>query len=558
MFSAYSPFTATVESGNFNPPDDLHSGVSVSKLLRIAIVLFCVILTVPAVSAGNLTITEPSVNESTFAEMRDFYVYGVFPEPLAHPGNLRVVLKNESGAVVRTVMSSVNETGVTPETSVDMSLVPSKWGGILAPDVVTEPGGIVNGSNKVLVTDSYYLALVQGGVTRGMGSYTDVSGGTLAPITRDLTAGTYTLIVEGLDGDLAGERVERAIAFGTTHASLGTFRPDANKQNVIDWAGEQTPPLRVYLDWLPGYFRSGEAGYEIPDRWQANNAIEVANDLAGTTVDTVAAARNDCLVYNIGNTSATLQVELAAILRNGLEDSSTTTFTHYDIGEPSTGWADPATGAAESVTGRPVAYPAGTRVVYTRAEITDEPVRENYFNTVMNDSRKTVDTTPMHVTITQGENLTFYGVTRAIATTLTGTGSACRYIPEDQIATYIYENETLGRFTFTGCLMREFEGGYIGSANYEFGHAFADTAAMPAGTWLLAVSAYNTTGALVEKTNRTIELEVVTPSRATTLPAGTVIAAAAPAPAPAAARAPGSGFVPALAVLLAVAVLRRG
>ena len=222
------------------------------------------------------------------------------------------------------------------------------------------------------------------------------------------------------------------------------------------------------------------------------------------------------------------------------------------------GWKDPATGAAESVTGRPVAYPAGTRVVYTRAEITDEPVRENFFNTVMNDSRKTVDTTPMHVTITQGENLTFYSVTRPIATTLTGTGSACRYIPDDQIAAYIYENETLGRFTFTGCLMREFEGGYIGSANYEFGHAFADTASMPAGTWLLAVSAYNTTGALVGKTNRTIELEIVAPSRATTLPAGTVIAAAAPVPAPAATRAPGSGFAPALAVLLAVAVLRRG
>lgn len=526
--------------------------------LRIAILLFCVILTVPAVSAGNLTITGPSVNESTFAEMRDFYVYGVFRASLEHPGNIRVVLKDESGKVVRTVESCVNESGITPETSVDMSLVPNAWGGLLAPDVITEPGGIVNGSNKVLVTGTYYLALVQGGVTRGMGSYTDVSGGTLAPITRDLTAGTYTLVVEGLDGDLAGERVERAVAFGTTHASLGTFRPDANKQNVIDWAEEQTPPLRVYLDWLPGYFRSGEAGYEIPERWQANNAVEVANDLAGTTVDTVATAENDCLIYNIGNTSATLQVELAAILRNGLEDSGATTFTHYDIGEPSMAWTDPATGTAESMAGRPVAYPPGIRVVYTRAEITDEPVRENYFNTVVNESRKTVDTTPMHVTITQGENLTFYGVTRPIATTLTGAGSACRSIPDDQIATYIYENQTLGWFTFTGCLMREFEGGYLGSANYEYGHAFTGTAAMPAGTWLLAVSAYNTTGAPVEKTDRTIELEIVALSRATTLPAGTDIAAAAPAPAPAATRAPGSGFVPALAVLLAVAALRRG
>jgi len=527
------------------------------KPVWTVIVLFIsVALAIPAVTAGNLTLTEPSANETAFAEMRDFYVYGVFPEPLEHPGNIRVLLKDDSGVVLRTVMSSVNETGVTPESSVEMNLVPEKWGGLLAPDAIATPGGVTNGSNKLLVTHTYYLALVQGGVTRGMGSYTDVSGGMLEPIMRDLTAGAYTLVVEGLDGDVAGERVEKGIAFGTTHASLGTFRPEVNKQNVIGRAENRTPPLRVYLDWFPGYFRDGDAGYEIPDRWQANNAIEVANNLPGTAIDTIAAAENDCLIYNIGNTSATLQVELAAILANGLLDSNATVFTHYDIGEPSMAWTDRATGTAGSATGKMVPHPLHTRVVYTRAEITDEPVRGNYFSTVVNDSRKTVDTTPMQVTIVQGENLTFYGVTRPIATTLTGAGSAYRYIPDDQIVTYVYENETLGRFTFTGCLDREFEGGYIGSANYEFGHAFAGTAAMPAGTWLLAVSAYNTTGALVEKTNKTIELEVAAPLPGTDLP--TVVAVAAPASTPAAKEAPGFGVVLVL-VGLAVAVgVRRG
>lgn len=524
--------------------------------LRIGIFLFCVMLAVPAVTAGNLTITEPSWNETVFAEMRDFYVYGIFPEPLHHPGNIRVVLKDESGTVVRTVMSSVNESGVTPESSVNMSLVPNKWGGLLAPDAIVEPGGVANGSNKVLVTHTYYLALVQGGVTRGMGSYTDVSGGTLAPITRDLTAGTYTLVVKGLDGDVAGEGVEKEIVFGRTHASLGLFLPEANKQNVIGWAQERTPPLRVYIDWLPGYFRSDDAGYEIPDRWQANNGIEVVNDLSGTAIDTVAAAENDCLIYNVGNTSATLQVELAAILANGLEDSDHTTFTHYDIGEPSLAWTDRATGTAMSATGRPVAHPADTRLVYTRAEITDEPVRDNYFTTAVTDSKKTVDTTPMQVAIVQGENLTFYGVTRPIATTLTGAGSAYRYTPDDRILTYVYENRTLGTFTFTGCLEREFEGGYIGGANYEFGHAFMNTAAIPAGTWLLAVSAYNTSGAFVEKTNATIELEVAAASPATALP--TVVAVAAPVSTPAPREVPGFGVVSVLAGLAVAVGVRRG
>ena len=486
--------------------------------------------------------------------MRDFYVYGLFPAPLDHPGNIRVVLKDGNGTVIRTVASCVNETGVTPESSVDMSLVPEKWGGLLAPDVITEPGGYENGSNKVLVTGTYYLALVQGGVTRGMGSYTDVSSGRLEPIVRDLTAGTYTLVVEGLDGDLAGERVEREIVFGETHASLGVFRPESNKQSVIGWAEEKAPPLRVYIDWFPGYFRSGEGGYEIPDRWQANNAIEVVNGLPGTTVDTAAGAQNDCLIYNVGNTSTTLQVELAAILMHGLEDSDYTTFTHYDIGEPSIAWVDRPTSTAESLTGRLAAYPADTRVVYTRAEITDGPVRENYFSAVGNDSKKTVDTTPERVTIVQGENLTLYGVTRPIATKLTGAGSAWRYVPDDQIVMYVYENATLGAFTFTGCLEREFEDGYVGYANYEFGHAFTETAVMPPGTWLLSVSAYNSTGALVEKTNRTIELEVTAASPG--LP--TVIAVAAPASTPAPRETPGFGVVLVLVGLTVAVVVRRG
>lgn len=524
--------------------------------LRIIVLLFCLILAIPAVNAANLTITEPSSSENTFSEMRDFYVYGVFPAPLEHPGNVRVVLKDSNGTVIRTVVSSVNETGVTPETSVNMSLVPNAWGGMLAPDVITVPGGFTNGSNKVLVTGTYYLGLIQGGVTREMGSYTDMSGGRLEPIMRDLTAGTYTLVVEGLDGDLAGEKVEVGVVFGTTHASLGVFRPDENKKNVIGWAEGRTPPLRVYTDWLPGYFRKGDGGYEIPDRWQANNAIEVVNDLSGTTIDTVATAENDCLIYNVGDTSATLQVELAAILRHGLEDSDRTTFTHYDIGEPSMMWTDRATDANKSVTGRLVTYPADIRLVYTRAEITNEPLRENYFNTVAVDGRKTVDTTPMQVTVVQGENLTFYGVAQPIATTLVSAGNAYRYIPDDQIVTYVYENETLGRFTFTGCLEREFEGRYIGSANYEFGHVFTETAAMPPGAWLLAVSAYNTTGALVEKTNTTIELEVRTASSPATL--STVVAVAAPVSTPAPREATGFGAVLAVAVLLVVVVLRRG
>lgn len=49
---------------------------------------------VPACHALNdLVITQPSANETTFAEMRDLYVYGVFPNtPLGTPGDVEIEL----------------------------------------------------------------------------------------------------------------------------------------------------------------------------------------------------------------------------------------------------------------------------------------------------------------------------------------------------------------------------------------------------------------------------------------------------------------------------------
>jgi hypothetical protein len=102
--------------GNFHPASDLDPDVSVMNPCAFAIYsLFCVTLAVPAVTAGNLTITVPSVNESTFAELRGLLRYGGLSGTSGTPPETSVSSsRDDSGAVVRTVMSSVNVAGITP------------------------------------------------------------------------------------------------------------------------------------------------------------------------------------------------------------------------------------------------------------------------------------------------------------------------------------------------------------------------------------------------------------------------------------------------------------
>ena len=64
------------------------------KRVAVIFLVFSLLVLVPAAYAANdLVITQPSVNETLFAEMRDFYVYGIFPNsPLATPGDVEIGL----------------------------------------------------------------------------------------------------------------------------------------------------------------------------------------------------------------------------------------------------------------------------------------------------------------------------------------------------------------------------------------------------------------------------------------------------------------------------------
>jgi hypothetical protein len=489
---------------------------------------------VPAAADVSLDILQPSEAETHFAELRDFYVYGYF-ENTGDPVDVRVRLYDSDGEIIRTLQSYVDMTGATPSEIVDMSLVNEnqQWGGILAVEAITEPYGLANGANKVLVSKdwNYFLALVQGGVTKDitrMYYETDVNN-TLVPYSRDFTAGTYTIVVDVVDkngnmvmftngdGKLVN-KLELNVTSGLTNSSLGVFRPSENKEQVITYAQEND--LRAYVDWFPGYFQvpDGSAGYQIPALWQPNNGIEVVNQLNGTKIDKPESAENSVLMYNLGGSSASIQVELAQILGSGLEDSDRTTYLYYDTGEISYTWVDADSGETKTLAGNVQFYPdlseQDSRVIYTHADKSGDEIAPNTVSLLPN-LTKVVDTTPYEVTVTRGEYLALYGLTRPIETAVSNAGTPYRYTIDNQIMSFTYTCDD-AEYEFAGLLTRVFvnDDGSLYAAtgtNYEFGHVFTaeDTSAMPIGTYTYSVKGCDVNGNYVEKTDAKITITVL-------------------------------------------------
>ena len=278
--------------------------------------VFIIFFLIPAVHAANdLAITQPSVNETSFAEMRDFYVYGIFPNsPLATPGDVMIRLFPAAsctgtvctGLPLRQIQSHVDPvSGTTNRSCLDFSFVNGVTvGGGYVPDIVINPdgSGFTDPNNKVVVTDRYYAGLVLGGVTQTYNTtYKDSSGTTL----QNLTAGDYTILVTGLSGTLNGENITENITFGITNTALGTNRPPDNKNARISYAIQHN--LRTYFDAFPGYFSDGGSNWSnFVFRAYPNNGIEVVNDLSGTVLDTIAVANNTMFLYNINSASTDL------------------------------------------------------------------------------------------------------------------------------------------------------------------------------------------------------------------------------------------------------------
>ena len=118
------------------------------------LLIVALFLSIPAVGAIQLVITQPSANETQFAEMRDFYVYGVFSPAVAHPGDFRIELYPENvctgdictGLPLRSIQSHVDPiSGVTNTSQIDWSFVDgSTVKGGYVPDIIKEPLSLIH------------------------------------------------------------------------------------------------------------------------------------------------------------------------------------------------------------------------------------------------------------------------------------------------------------------------------------------------------------------------------------------------------------------------------
>jgi PGF-pre-PGF domain-containing protein len=501
------------------------------RALPAALILIAVLLLIPPASAViPLIITQPSASETQSAEQRDFYVYGVFSPPASNPGDLRIELFDETacsgdictGLPVRSIRSHVDPvSGVTNASQIDWSFVDGATvkGGYV-PDIIKEPGGYTDPNNKLVVTYTYYGGLILGGVTQGYNTtYRNSTGSPL----RNITAGTYRIKVTGLSGDFTARCVTKSISFGITNTALGTNRPASNKNVRIAYAMDHG--LRTYFDSFPGYFSDGGNNWpNFRSLAAPNNGIEVVNDLYGTTIDTIAASDNTMFVYNINSASTTYSVELALILKYGLQDGAKTTFLYYSNGEPVLTYTD-ATGVPRQVTSSLRQFSGNNRLALTRVEVRN-PASQSYENLYNpNDTfPKTVYTDLAGtINLNQGQYFTVYGVTKPVASTVQATATPYWYAIDNRIAnltTTITDSRGTVVSTATHPVnLSRYYNNYPGSSNpyqkfnslFEFGSDIT-TLTMP-GNYTVSLTGTDLAGSIVPGTASSFSVQVNTVSQ---------------------------------------------
>lgn len=421
--------------------------MSILRVLAVAVSLLFLVACDSSKSprtdwSDAFVIEVPSLSETTFGEARDIYVRGALAFWVTRPGNVRIELFKGTrleGEPVRLIESSVDlATGTTPLEALYLDYPNGERKGgknlIMVPDIVQEPEGFLFPGNKVVVTKEYFAGVILGGVTRNFDTdYSDALGRPL----EDLLAGTYTLRVTGLSGDLADAVWTMPLSFGHSHKLIGRFRPPEHAERLKAHAREQG--LRIFQDPFPGYYWSGNDGYEIQTRWRANNALEVVNTTPGIHYGPEINAVNDAILYNISPWSVTETIELANIVAHDFVDKPQTTFLYYSIGEPSLTLFTP--GGETHLWGDYLALAPGQGLVMVRAEIQTPQAAEG-------DNRYRVNQSVVRaydlevgdgIQAAAGEVIALFGIARPIPSTVTPTGLQSTYSIDNHISTIRYE-----------------------------------------------------------------------------------------------------------------------
>lgn len=254
-------------------------------------------------------IKAPSISETNFGEARDIYIEGTMASWVTRPGNVRIELfkgTQVEGEPLRVIQSSVDPTtGLTPVSALYLDYPNGQKKGdknlVMVPDIVREPGGFLYPGNKVVVTKDHFAGIILGGVTQDFDTdYRDAQGQPLA----DLVAGTYTLRVRGLSGEVAGTEWTMQITFGHNHKLLGRFKPKEQMDRLVAHAREQGcasfwTPFPVITGPVTMAMRSRPAGAPItPWRWSISPRASITvprstpSTMSSSTMSRPGARRN--------------------------------------------------------------------------------------------------------------------------------------------------------------------------------------------------------------------------------------------------------------------------
>ena len=486
-------------------------------LISISIFLVTGASRAESIPERGFSIDMPSQNERVLGEKRDFYVMGTFGATVDKPGNIRIELFRGSftdEAPIRLIESSVDEiTGMTPSDAFEQNYPQGVDHGLTrVPDLIKVPGGLFSPGNKVLVNETSYIGFIQGGATKDFDtSYSDLKGNPLI----DLIAGPYTIRVTGLSGDIQGCVQTKKIWFIPSEKILGRFKPKEHVDKITAYAREHN--LRLYFDLFPGYFWFGNIGYEINNRWRANNALEVVNTSPGIALfDKSVSAKNNIVIYNISETCATQYLELGTIIQNDLLDHPNTQFLYYDIGEPILKFFNEQSQMTHAE-GNIVPFPEGKRMVLNRAELTTagEPLDDNLM--IAEDQElKEMDTDLSDgVVLDAGEELALYGVVKPIPSSVSLGDYTSTYQVENRITQVHYRiTDATGKEILNSTREITLQRAYdpsdltkLSPSIYEFKHEFILSA--PPGVYTIKMTGWDKNGVLVPGCDATLLVNLV-------------------------------------------------
>ena len=472
---------------------------------KLFVALMIMLLAASVACAAAVSITCPSVQQSTLAPTRDFYVIGVISRDSpasAQPLDIRVDLYRLTGGrkLVRTVWSRVGASGLTENDVISSDFAANnpfvnnypktpdwKW---IAPDMTYDPAGknsFGDPRKKAIVYDKhdfnswtgkytdgdFYAAMVQGGVTKSFAT----NYGYLYGKNSDLKAGDYQLIVTAFsrkDGkDVTSADMKLHFGF-TSDKILSRFSPNEHMKNVTDFA--KTGGYYMLLDKFPGYWDS----FEVVSRWRPNDSVEYD----GGTIRTI--------LYNINSTCATQTVEIAYLAYKNMLRSGRVRFYRYDIGEPSV-----EIGGVKAL-GKFVPMNGSNAFEITRAEYRPAGTKPSDNSCLQNDKATRADFLAGYgVSVREGELLSLYGVVLPLAAGAVHHEDET-YTMNDSVDKIKYEfldgDKTVASFEKPVGLSRD--GGK--PSIYEYRHDFTAPADVAGKTLTLRMTALNRKGAPVE------------------------------------------------------------